>query len=160
MADLNVEAEFERVNGRINVLTAEVSAIKEWLPISRQFHQDMRTWKDTWDGAQEAEKKARAAELALQQERHQSNSFKLNLLMLIVAAFTGIAIWATWLHPSGHSFLEIPQKLAPMRWEYSVSRLPTTRPPAGAKLSMAFAKRAEGLKSLTPLACIAGYRLV
>ena len=72
-----------RLAGRIDLVEGRLAPLEKWKTISEDFHMEMRGRWDHFDGMQEAEAK-------IQEQRHQSNATKLNIITILVLIATAI----------------------------------------------------------------------
>lgn len=88
----DVRLEVASLANRVSVIETEMKGVKEWVGESQEFHVEMRgNWNTFMGGLKAVEK--------VQQERHEANTTKLNLLMFMAAVIglilTGIGIFVT-----------------------------------------------------------------
>ena len=76
--------ELNAVKNDVNLLRQRVEDHEDWVQESREFHVEIRTFRDTLIARQMEEEKTQKA-------RHESNRFLLHLL-LVVAAYVSIVL--------------------------------------------------------------------
>lgn len=78
-----MDAELARLSGRIDVLDGRIRPLEAWKKVSEEFHMEMRQRWDHFDGVQEAEAR-------IQEQRHQANKSRLDLITVLVLVATCI----------------------------------------------------------------------